>query len=96
MSRMSVTHEVFQPERSRDSRAEQRLNMERMSVTPEVDKEPTIEVRPIIHEGEPLLAQLFATHPSSSSRYLTPFLRISSIKSDHSNAPSCTRMAPSA
>ena len=69
-----------------------------MSVTPEVDKDPTIEMRLTPCKGYVFL-QLLAVHPSSSSRYLTPLSRTFLINSDHSNVlnhpPLCTRMAPS-
>ncbi len=65
-----------------------------MFVTPEVDKEPTIEVR-ITYREDRLLVHPLATHPSSSSRYLTPLSYICLLKSDHLNVPACTRMAPS-
>ena len=122
---MSVTLEVSRPERSRDVRPEQPLNMLRMyltlevskpersryvgpeqstdmpnmllmSVTPEVDKDPTIEMRLTSCKGY-MFQQLLALHPSSSSRYLAPVSRTLFINSDHSNAniPPCTRMVPS-
>ena len=71
-------------------------NMLLMSVTPEVDKDPTIEMRLTPCKGYVFL-QLLALHPSSSSRYLAPVSRTCSINSDHSNAnmPARTRMVPS-
>ena len=69
-------------------------NMLLMSVTPEVDKDPTIEMRLSPCKGYSF-QQLFAVHPSSSSRYLTPLSRTLLINSDHLNVPACTRMVPS-
>ena len=64
-----------------------------MSVTPEVDKEPTIEVR--LTALDQLFVHLLAVHPSSSSRYLTFLFFSSVLRSPQSNFPACTRMAPS-
>ena len=102
MELMSVTLEVSRPERLRYVGPEQSTNMANMrlmSVTPEVDKDPTIEMRLLTPCKGYVFLQLLAVHPSSSSRYLTPLSRTFLINSDHSNVlnhpPLCTRMAPS-